>query len=541
MNVVGRTDLEKKESSMAIDQRPSSSNFNPPPGFFERENSPTLEQILFNDEIMNPTTNIAISNANRSSTSTNIAVSNANRSSTTTNISNTNHFAGGGVSMEEALGCVFSSSEATLAKESIKNGSRSSFLEILTTTALVNEEGAASVEAPELRAASGGAPMFMAASGGAPEVEAASGGAPMIGAASGGAPEKGTSSMGELGFEAGVRTAMVASTRATETETVTARLQVGVASTRATESEAAAARLQVAEVALRRTRGTGLATLTDAEGAALTTSARPAETRTTALTPTSDLDSATTTRSTTTATSAKTTASASTMTATTTATSARTMTTTAMSARTMTATSARTMTAATTTAASPSGSKSMPGGMVNSVAASASTKIEENPILDDKNTITGGDQPLSPETKKGRRRLLLFKNPSLTQSLSPLKVSKKIENAASRIEEITASHFLMREFAGRKSFYLPRFGTKTLVRDSENFTDKIRETKNFTLSRWGEIASEIDESGNYKIFGLSAYKQVNFCSPCQTGKFCGRDHHLEAMVKDVAEKSNLKG
>ena len=84
-----RTDLDKKESSMAINQPPISSNISPPPGFCERENSPTFTQYLYNNSIVNS-----------SSISTPIADSIENFD-----------VVGDGVSLEEALESIFDSED----------------------------------------------------------------------------------------------------------------------------------------------------------------------------------------------------------------------------------------------------------------------------------------------------------------------------------------------------------------------------------------------------------------------------------------------
>ena len=118
-----------------------------------------------------------------------------------------------------------------------------------------------------------------------------------------------------------------------------------------------------------------------------------------------------------------------------------------------------------------------------------------------------------------------------------------VKNVDSIFRLRTDTEFALKNFANRISAVVPFFGytakhTKNL--SFENFSDAERELLNFKKSKMGQLASKINADLEYYIFGVNSYVKVVKCKICRKGIQCGRDHHLDAVLNDVAKNNKLK-
>ena len=63
------------------------------------------------------------------------------------------------------------------------------------------------------------------------------------------------------------------------------------------------------------------------------------------------------------------------------------------------------------------------------------------------------------------------------------------------------------------------------------FEDVKQEGENFLSSHLGQLSSPIDDKGEYYLTGVCSYVRVAKCSICRGGLLCGKDHHLQALLR----------
>ena len=101
--------------------------------------------------------------------------------------------------------------------------------------------------------------------------------------------------------------------------------------------------------------------------------------------------------------------------------------------------------------------------------------------------------------------------------------------------------FELNSFRNRHSkFYswkgFPNFENIDLV----NYKSGDAERINFLHSKFGDIASNMDEHLNYHVFGIKSYLKVVLCPNCKRGK-ASHNHHLEKLLDDLEMNKNFKG